>query len=156
MKNIKVAFAVLLGAGALFISFYNWTNLRKIETKLQKLEQIVGDAKSLEEKVTTPETTVPENEQALVTFTGTLRKEEIPAELELGDYWYWIYFDEPYTLEQNAAGFPMDIDKIQVNPPQREEMGMDTFDGKHVEIKGYITWGYAESSVIQAEEIAIK
>ena len=156
MKNIKVAFAVLLGLGALFISFYNWTNLRKLEAKLQNLEQIVGDVKNLEKTVVTPEAIVPATEQALTTFTGTLRKEEIPAELELGDYWYWIYFDEPYTLEQNAAGIPMDVDKMQVNPPTGEEVDMDSFDGQHVEIKGYITWGYAESSVIQAEEITIK
>ncbi|GIW69881.1 MAG: hypothetical protein KatS3mg101_0628 [Patescibacteria group bacterium] len=156
MKNIKLAFALLLGFVAIFISFYNWTNLKKIEAKLQNLEQILGDIKSFKERDVIPETSVPVTDQEIITFTGTLRKEEVPAELELGDYWYWIYFDEPYRLEQNAAGFPMDVTKLQVNPPKSEEFNIDAFDGQHVEIKGYITWGYAESSVIQAEEIVKK
>ncbi|HAI62608.1 MAG: hypothetical protein UU64_C0002G0087 [candidate division WWE3 bacterium GW2011_GWF2_41_45] len=153
MKNIKIVLVFVFAFVAVFISIYNYLYLREIELRLLSVETSldVNVPDTVPTDVATEETPV-----ALETFTGTLKKEQIPAELDLGDYWYWLYFDEPYTLEETAAGFPMDIDKIQVNPPSRETEGMDVFDGKHVEIQGNITWGYAESSVIQAEEIVIK
>ena len=152
MKNIKIALVVALAFGALFISFYNYFYLRSLENRLRGIENsLTGNNLEVIDDTAPVETPV-----ALETFVGTLKKERIPAELELGDYWYWLYFDEPYLLEQNARGIPMDVDKLQVNAPEREAEGMDIFDGQHVEIKGNIAWGYAESSVIQAEEIVIK
>ena len=152
MKNIKTALIIALAFGALFISFYNFFYLRGLENRLQGIEKnLNGSVSETVDDVTPVETPV-----ALETFVGTLKKEAIPAELDLGDYWYWLYFDEPYLLEENARGIPMDVDKLQVNPPAREVEGMDVFDGQHVEIKGNLTWGYAESTVIGAEEIVIK
>lgn len=90
------------------------------------------------------------------TVRGTLKKEAIPEELQLGDYWYWLYFDEPYLLQGSALGYSTYVDKLQVLPPNRapevpnKEYDMDKHDGKRVEIYGYQSWGYAESSLIQA------
>ncbi|HLB51810.1 hypothetical protein A3F07_04725 [candidate division WWE3 bacterium RIFCSPHIGHO2_12_FULL_38_15] len=84
------------------------------------------------------------------TVRGVIRKEKIPAELELGEYWYWINFEEPYLLKDNASGWPQYIDKIQLFPPQDTSFyKLDDYLNKHVEIYGYNSWGYAESSVIQ-------
>ncbi|OGC60116.1 hypothetical protein A2380_00840 [candidate division WWE3 bacterium RIFOXYB1_FULL_43_24] len=152
MKNIKIALVTVLAFVALFISFYNFFYLRNLENKIKDIESILPES-----NLEATEDIIPaEDPVALETFVGTLTKDEIPAELELGDYWYWLYFDEPYLLEENARGMPMNVDKLQVNLPAQEIEGMDVFDGMHVEIKGSITWGYAESSVIQAEEIVIK
>ncbi|HXK52841.1 hypothetical protein H6802_00305 [Candidatus Nomurabacteria bacterium] len=86
---------------------------------------------------------------------GTLKKENIPDELELGDYWYWIYFEEPYLLMNNASGLPLYIDKIQVlRPNSKDFYDLEKYIDKKVEIHGYQTWGYSESSVFQA--IAIR
>ena len=85
---------------------------------------------------------------------GTLKKEEIPQELELGEYWYWLYFEEPLLLVNNASGVPMYVDKIQVLPPQSAEIyDVEQFLDKEVELYGYQTWGYAESSVFQINAI---
>ncbi|AHB40233.1 MAG: hypothetical protein ACD_24C00158G0002 [uncultured bacterium] len=152
MKNIKIALVVTLAFGALFISFYNFFYLRNLENRLRGIENNLT-GKSLE----AIDNVAPvENPVALETFVGTLKKEPIPKELDLGDYWYIIYFDEPYFLELNARGVPMDVNRLEVYPPEREEQGMDAFDGQHVEIKGSLTWGYAESRVIQAEEMVLK
>lgn len=152
MKNIKTALVIALAFGALFISFYNFFYLRNLENRLKGIEKsLSGSILETLDGINPVEAPVISE-----TFVGTLKKEQIPAELELGDYWYWLYFDEPYLLEDNARGIPMNVDKLQVNPPAREVEGMDVFDGQHVEIRGNITWGYAESSVIQAEEIVIK
>ena len=85
---------------------------------------------------------------------GTLKKETVPVELELGEYWYWLYFDEPHLLVNNASGVPLYIDKIQVNPPESLDIyNLDDFTDKKVELYGYQTWGYAESSVFQTMSI---
>lgn len=82
---------------------------------------------------------------------GILRLEKIPEDLMLGDTWYWLYFDQPFLLEYNATGTPLYIDKIQVFPPEDDFFyKIDDFVDKEVEIYGYLSWGYAESSVFQA------
>jgi len=91
------------------------------------------------------------------TFTvrGVIKKEKIPEELELGEDWYWIYFDEPYLLKNNASGWPQYIDKLQLVPPQDTAFyKIDDYLDSPVEIYGYNSWGYAESSVIQIISIA--
>lgn len=94
-------------------------------------------------------------EDNLISLTGILKKEEIPEELMLGDYWYWIYFDEPHLLEHNASGVPVYVNEIQVFPPEADYFyNIDDFKDKKVLVHGYQTWGYAESSVFQI--VAIK
>ncbi|MFA6981980.1 MAG: hypothetical protein WC243_03090 [Patescibacteria group bacterium] len=89
-------------------------------------------------------------EESTVFLEGTIRKEAIPRELELGDYWYWIYFDTPVLQKNNASGVPLYIDKMQLNPPiEKDFYNIEDFVDKSVEVYGYQTWGYAESSVFQ-------
>lgn len=91
----------------------------------------------------------PNNSQ--ITVQGKIVKETIPAELELGENWYWIYFDTPFFLQDNASGRPQYVDKIQVIP-RSEKTNIPTIDtllNIHVEVVGELTWGYAESRVIQ-------
>lgn len=91
-----------------------------------------------------------------VTVRGVIKKEKVPEELQLGDYWYWFYFDEPYLLTENASGYPQYIDKIQVLPPQNKDFsGIESYLNKHVEIYGSKTWGYAESNVFQLIAITV-
>ena len=92
-------------------------------------------------------------DQKYKTFRGTLRKEPIPKELELGEYWYVFYFDDPYLLEENAAGRPMYIKQIVVNGPKDNFYNLDDFVDKHVEIKGEFGNGYAESTVLNITAI---
>jgi hypothetical protein len=87
-------------------------------------------------------------------FKGILKKEKIPVELELGNTWYWMYFDKPFLLENNASGRPQYMDKLQVIPSQNNTISIDKLLGKHIQIKGNLTWGYAESNVIQIESIS--
>jgi len=85
-----------------------------------------------------------------ILLRATVKKEPIPQELELGDFWYWLYFDEPHLLVNNAAGVPMYINKIQANTPIAADFyDIEDFVDKKVEVYGYQTWGYAESSVFQ-------
>ena len=91
------------------------------------------------------------------TFTvrGVIKKEKIPEELELGEDWYWIYFDEPYLLKNNASGWPQYVNKLQLVPPQDAAFyKIDDYLDSPVEIYGYNSWGYAESSIIQVISIA--
>ncbi len=81
---------------------------------------------------------------------GELKKEAIPTELELGDYWYWLYFDEPYLLMDNSAGVPFYIEKIQILQPESSDFyNFENFVDTMVGVHGHQTWGYAESSVFQ-------
>jgi hypothetical protein len=82
---------------------------------------------------------------------GTIKKEIIPPELDLGDgYWYWFYFDEPFLNKESANGLPMLTEKLQVFPPKDvENYDIENFLNKRVEAFGNMTWGYAESNVIQ-------
>ncbi|MBW6441403.1 hypothetical protein K0B04_00640, partial [Patescibacteria group bacterium] len=82
-----------------------------------------------------------------------IKKEDIPEELELGDDWYWLYFNEPHLLVNNSLGIPIYIDKMQLNPPMDDFYDIDEFLNTDVEVYGYQTWGYAESSVFQIEAI---
>ncbi|MBI2414415.1 hypothetical protein HYV31_01025 [candidate division WWE3 bacterium] len=80
---------------------------------------------------------------------GIIKKEIIPKELELGDYWYWIYFDEPYLLKDNASGFPRYVSKIQVSPSQNIAKDFDEMVNIPVEIFSRKSWGYAESNLFE-------
>ncbi|OGC46672.1 hypothetical protein A2713_02220 [candidate division WWE3 bacterium RIFCSPHIGHO2_01_FULL_35_17] len=86
-----------------------------------------------------------------VTALGVIKKEQIPADLELGEYWYWFYFDKPFLLENNSYGYPMMINKIQIvagtNYKNADEK-LDEYLDKKLEINGELSWGYAESRII--------
>jgi hypothetical protein len=89
------------------------------------------------------------------TFTvkGTVRKEVIPEELELGEYWYWFYFDDPYLLVENAVGYPLFIEKLQITDSIYSNFKIEEYINKHVILNFQLGAGYAESTVM--EPIAI-
>lgn len=92
-----------------------------------------------------------------IVFSGKIQNERIPPELELGDNWYWIYFDKPFLLENNSSGKPINVDKLQVIFPTGEtQSDIDKYINKEVEVTGTLTWGYAESSVIQIKSVKFK
>ena len=86
---------------------------------------------------------------------GTIREEKIPPELELGDTWFWFYFDEPYYQEQNAVGYPIYIDKIQISDNAEPKVDLAKYKDKHVQLDANQTWGYAESEVFEAFAVTV-
>ena len=70
----------------------------------------------------------------------------------LGEYWYFLYFDQPYYLTGASTGYPVYMNKLQVYQPDeklRHVYELEKFVDKRVEIAGEIGWGYAESNIIQ-------
>ncbi len=138
----------------LILSFYIYRIVKYQDTKINTSTK---EVKELKDNDIQP---LQKDEASIydyVTLRGIIKKEPIPPELELGDYWYWFYFDEPYLLKNNARGIPLYIEKIEVFPAERQHKGIydiDEFLDAKVEIYGYQTWGYAESSVIQILSIA--
>lgn len=149
MKKSNSAFIVIVILCLLFLSL-GFYALSKVNVKcppVEKCEEIVVDNESNKEGAVIDSTGQGDE----IFLYGTLKKEPIPQELELGDYWYWLYFDNPHLLINNASGVPLYVDKIQVNPPENKDMyDIENFVDKKVEVYGYQTWGYAESSVFQA------
>ena len=85
---------------------------------------------------------------------GTLKKEDTPEEYKFGDFWYWVYFEEPHLLVNNASGVPQYIDRIEVYAPETESAyNIDEFDGKKVEVHGYIISDYTGSVSFQIDAI---
>lgn len=109
------------------------------------------------ESISVPEKSVVMDtigQQSQFFLYGKLKKEPIPEEMELGDFWYWIYFDEPHLLVVTALGIPQYVDKLQLNPPQYEDYyEIEDFIDEEVEIYGYLTSGYTESTVFQITAI---
>ena len=141
---------ILLSVGFLYLGFYSLKSNEKVCPASEKCDECVCNEDKKEQ--TQAINAVGENNPIFI--YGTLNKEEIPQDLELGEYWYWLYFDKPLLLVINASGVPMYVDKIQVLPPATKDFyDTDSFVGKKVELYGYQTWGYAESSVFQINAI---
>jgi hypothetical protein len=87
-------------------------------------------------------------------FRGIIRYEKIPEEMQLGDYWYIMYFDEPYLLEENASGRPVYMKSLEITEFKDGFHKIDNFINKHVEVSGNYGWGYAESTLIEPVAIA--
>jgi hypothetical protein len=135
--------SIFINIALIFYIFKNYRNLN-IEGK-----PLTNDSKESESFTENPYRTITfTDENNPIFLRGQVRKEPIPTELELGDFWYWIYFDKPYLLIYNASGVPMYIDKIQAVPSgNRDFYDIEKFLNKEVEIHGFQGWGYAESSV---------
>ena len=86
-------------------------------------------------------------------FTGIIKKEMIPEDLDLGEYWYWLYLDTPFILENNAMGKPYDIQKIQIVPAEGSSIDFEEFLDRKVEASGNIGWGYAESNIFNCVSV---
>ena len=152
MKRNNSAFILIVILCMLFLSLGFYALKKKGEEKPPVIEPPKNDIVDEVNKETAVIDSVGQENK--IFLYGTLKKESIPEELELGDLWFWLYFDEPHLLVNNASGVPLYIDKIQVNPPEGLDIyNLDDFTDKKVEIYGYQTWGYAESSVFQAMSI---
>lgn len=153
-NNLALLIIVLLSVAFLSLGFLT-LNQRDVKCPLaQKCEECVCEKEEKEEKdgLTNIIKSVGANNPTFL--YGLIEKEEIPEELELGDYWYWMYFEKPLLLVNNATGSPIYVDKIQVLPPENKDFyDIESFVGKKVEVYGYQTWGYAESSVFQVSAI---
>jgi hypothetical protein len=86
---------------------------------------------------------------------GIIKKEKIPQELELGEYWYWIYLDEPLLIENNSLGIPMHVEKIQLANTSMNYVDMTPYLVREVEVSGSIGWGYAESNVFNVVSVSL-
>ncbi len=149
-NDIALLIIIFLSVGFLYLGFSTLKSNEKTCPPPVKCDECICE-KNVNEQTQVIKA-VGENNSVFI--YGTLKKEEIPQELELGDYWYWLYFEKPLLLVNNASGVPMYIDKIQVLPPQSPELyDVEEFLDKNVELYGYQTWGYAESSVFQINAI---
>jgi hypothetical protein len=116
---------------------------------------VSSGAETLINSESTDASQVPQNPLTQIThkITGTIKKEKSPVEMDLGEYWLWIYMEEPLLVEDNAQGRPMNFDKIQITSPVPELLNLENFLDKKVEVSGNIGWGYAESNVFNAISI---
>ncbi len=152
MKRNNSAFIVIVVLCVLFLAlgFYALIQRNNACPPVKECEKCVVEESSKDESRVID--SVGQNNK--IFLYGNLKKEAIPEELQLGEYWYWLYFEEPHFLVNNASGVPMYIEKIQVNPSENVDFyNIDEFIDKKVEIYGYQTWGYAESSVFQTVSI---
>ena len=149
-NNFSFLIIILLSASFLYLGFLALRSNEKSCPVPKKCEECVCD-ENVKEQAQIIKATGENNPTFIY---GTLKEEGIPEELELGEYWYWLYFDKPLLLVNNASGVPMYIEKIQVLPPQDTDIyDMKKFLDKEVELYGYQTWGYVESSVFQVSAI---
>lgn len=121
--------------------------------KVQPAE--LGQERAVDEQNKQMEPPTVDNTSEIIQVKGTIKKEKIPVELELGDYWYWLYFDEPYLLRNNAVGVPIYIDKIELTNPESDFYKLSDYIDKHILLAAKQTWGYAESSVFEPVAITV-
>lgn len=105
-----------------------------------------------------PEEPTPNRE--IHTFRGRIVSDpEYAKTNELGSEWYWLYSDEPFNLGPNVYGLANNLERLQiVDIPRGLKVGTESitdYVGMHVEVKGSLGWGYAESSVIEPFSITI-
>lgn len=144
VTTLSKTIALILFISLPFVGFYIGSNYKNTISSLYE-----SCTNKISDKLAPPES----NKNGLIIFRGIIRKDKIPAELQLGDYFTMIYFDEPYLLEDNASGKPVYMKSMQVNEPVDGSAKVSDYTGKHVEILGTLTWGYAESRVVQTVSI---
>lgn len=113
------------------------------------------DNGALIDPVTYPYTDSPDDSPYMATefveYTGVILKEKIPEDYELGDYWYNFYFDEPQVIETAAGRMKQSYVQIQAS----EIESLDPYVGMNVTVFGRLSYGYAESRIILADEIIV-
>lgn len=144
-QNLKdklplINFWIHIIGGTLMIAViaFNFIQIREIKTNIKGM---VYDS-------LTPDNT-PYMAYDAVEYTGVIKKEKIPEEYALGDYWYIFYFDKPQIIE--TAGGDMMRDSLQI-----QASTIDSLEGhldKKVTVKGRLSYGYAESRIILVDEI---
>ena len=86
-----------------------------------------------------------------VTFSGVIKKENIPAEYQLGEFWYVFYFDTPQLIESGEGETYKDSLVIQASTIDSLEPYLE----KNVTVNGRLTWGVAETRMILADEVIV-
>lgn len=152
-KTLRKFLVVTSGIILVLLILAVLVGLNAVDKRLFKLESSVlqlGLADSDTEVVineSAPITQAPK----ITTFRGTLRKEETPKELDLPNkYRYILYFEEPYLLKDNAVGYPLYIESIEVFSPRDRTLDLDPYDDLYVEVAGILSWGLAETRIIEA------
>lgn len=128
-----------------------YSNVKAADIWINKmLDQIIyRPITSDKNSISTPEVAMDAPEE--YTVKGVIKREKIPEDLDIGDYWNILYFEKPFLLEDNSSGKPMFINKIEVGYLQQ----LDEYLNKQVEITGALGWGYAESRTLSIKLIKI-
>jgi hypothetical protein len=151
--HLAALVSVLLVLVLLILNTIQLVSFERTLTKMKsKLDSVISS--NIDDKETGALPTA--SSKKIEYFTGTLKKEEIPAELELGDYWYWLYLDKPQLIENSTGVGPLYTEKLEVYPPEHSLTNIDEYIDLEVEIAGYLDWGYSESRVIKTQDIAQK
>lgn len=78
----------------------------------------------------------------------------LPDDRDLGqEKMYFIYFNEPFILWDNATGYPQFMDSLELVSNEENKFDFEKYVNKEVLIAGELTWGYAESRVIKVQAI---
>ena len=150
LSVVSLSLMFLLTFGVIKL-LQNQSGLKNVLASLQ------GNIKNINTSVhKTIENKIPSQNKIDFEITGVLRKEKIDESLELGsEYWYVLYFDEPFLVEENSSGHPMYDKSIQVQKGEKADLvDLEKFVNKRVRIAGNLTWGYSESRVINVLAIS--
>lgn len=156
MKKYKTFIIIGVVGLVLGLIFSNSIKLISIESEISQVKKKIDEINISDTSKKTDDTSTQTGDVYKPTefeLIGTIKKEEIPEDLQLGDYWYWFYGDEPILLKSNASGYPVYVEKIQVYPPKHDMFNIDDYLDKKVQIYGTQGWGYSESTIIQLEAI---
>lgn len=165
LKTLKVLL-VIWAIGALivvtFVTLELFTSQRAYNFELNDIKQTLGNiSENLQNDIKNSDgkgqVVISKYDENAIDYelAGVLRKEKIPSDLQLGDYWYIFYFDEPFLLMDNATGTgPLYIRSIQLfSREDKVVFDFEDYVNKKVKIAGNLTWGYAESRVFKVVAI---
>jgi hypothetical protein len=151
LPTINLWIHIVGGLCIFALIFYNYSKITNLEKRVFYLSNklMTVDNQFVDYIATIPPNDTPYTAYEQITYEGVIRKEEIPEEYALGEYWYIFYFDKPQII-QTAAG-DREVTNLEI-----QASTIDSFDGyldKQVQIKGRLSWGYAESRIILADEV---
>ncbi|MBD3366053.1 hypothetical protein GF360_01780 [candidate division WWE3 bacterium] len=86
-------------------------------------------------------------------FVGILKKERIPEELQLGDYWYQLYLNKAIQPITASGNKDTKLNKLEVYLPEDLNKNANSYLNVPIQIEGELSWGYAESRIIKAEKL---
>lgn len=150
---ILVIIVALLGSANLFLVM-NSINL------IQKLSVVTTSSTINNQQPTTIKTDAEIYEckfnvgKEKIKERGYIKKEKDDRDLG-SEFMFTFYFDEPFLLWVNGSGSPQYAKSIELYDPEHASFSIDDFLDRHVELAGDLTWGYAESRVIQPQAIRI-
>lgn len=89
------------------------------------------------------------------------RRESVKGILEFAkrpapdiDYDFVLRTDDPLVGEQNAVGYLVEINKLNIDPGTDEILALFIENiGKEVEVHGYMVWEYSESRILVVDSM---